>query len=69
MLENESYLQTGVYLSVQRSNTVTRPSPDTVANTVLVVEVVTISINILIITILIRIVTINSIKILQQILP
>ena len=29
------YLQTGVYLSVERSNTVTRPSPDTVANTVL----------------------------------
>ena len=32
------HLQTGVYLSVERSNTVTRPSPDTVANTVLVVQ-------------------------------
>ena len=35
-LEIESDLQTGVYLSVERSNTVTLPSPDTVANTVLV---------------------------------
>ena len=35
-LESESDLQTGVYLSVERSNTVTLPSPDTVANTVLV---------------------------------
>ena len=44
------YLQTGVYLSVERSNTVTRPSPDTVANTVLVqLEVIAISINMLII--------------------
>ena len=31
-------LQTGVYLSVERSNTVTRPSPDTVAKTVLVLK-------------------------------
>ena len=34
----ESNLQTGVYLSVERSNTVTRPSPDTVAKTVLVLK-------------------------------
>ena len=34
----ERNLQTGVYLSVERSNTVTRPSPDTVAKTVLVLK-------------------------------